>query len=748
MMKDIKVTTYRGFSNVSGEINLSTLMGNIRTGMYLPIVRKIEEQVQLGDIAKADRIKRQLPFFTLTANYGELRRPYSLMHYNDVITVDVDHVPTERLDAVRCNLQSDSDVLALFLTPKRHGFKIFLYLRSDYALRLRRQTFSVPSLHVSALEKYHALMYEAARQHVESLIALPVDASGKDISRGFFASYDPNAYFNTHLLKEMEEIATELVRDKEANDGAIRRRAVEECEKDERKWKQEKAAPGRTQTAVGGSKSSVSVAPWEEMDYKKALATTRRSENFATGNRDNFLFVLGNRCYRKGLNEEVAVALVERDFHQEDMDVSIAIRNAYRYVDKTREAQKESEKPSVARVIDFLGEHYDIRRNTVLDRLELRERSIAGEAPAASGGAADAFFRPLRAKDINSIYLNLLTSGVSVSLNSLKAVVDSDYVSDFNPFEEYLLNLPPWDGKTDYIGSLADTVQTEDQPFWRESFRRWLVGSVACALHDKTVNQLMLILYGGQGKGKSTWISRLLPPQWKEYYHNGMLNPENKDDLLHLSTRYLVNLDEFQGVKPSELPALKRMVTLENITLRKVYDAQACSFVRRASFIASTNRRQCLQDIEGNRRFLPSSVLTVDYATPVDHASVYSQALSLLRSGYRYWYEGSEIDRLNNRNELHRQKDPVEENLFVYYRQPQPQDLCVKWMPASAILTRLTIYGKVQVNRQTLQELVQALVKYGFNSRTNQHGGTEYEVVEYQVDEVERNFKKGEEKPL
>ncbi len=30
------------------------------------------------------------------------------------------------------------------------------------------------------------------------------------------------------------------------------------------------------------------------------------------------------------------------------------------------------------------------------------------------------------------------------------------------------------------------------------------------------------------GKGKSTWIRRLLPPEWREYYRNGMANPENK----------------------------------------------------------------------------------------------------------------------------------------------------------------------------------------------------------------------------
>ena len=51
------------------------------------------------------------------------------------------------------------------------------------------------------------------------------------------------------------------------------------------------------------------------------------------------------------------------------------------------------------------------------------------------------------------------------------------------------------------------------------------------------------------------------------------------------------------------------------------------------------------------------------------------------------------------------------------------------------------LFGKVQVNRQTQQELVQALEKYGFATRVNAQGGTEYEVVEFQAEEVERRFK-------
>ena len=619
-MNDIKITAYRGFSAVSGETNLTTVITNIRNGAYFHTVQKVEQHLRLGDLAKANAVKKQLPFFTLTGNYSSLRQAHSLLRYNPVITIDVDGLADDRVDAVRRLLEADADVVACFLTPKRHGFKIFLYLRTEYARRLRKTTFSVPVITYAELENHHALMYESARLYVERLIGLPVDVSGKDIP------------------------------------------------------------------------------------------------------------------------QEVAAALARRDFRQDGLDVDTAIGNAYLYVSKTCAAEKAKEEkvPAASRIMDFLALRYRFRRNTVLDRLEFCETGDTGQEDART---APPSFSPLRLKDLNSIYVGLLTEGINCSLNTLRAIVDSDYAPLFNPFEDYLLNLPAWDGATDYIGGLADTVQTADREFWRESFRRWLVGSVACALDGKKVNQLVLILFGGQGKGKSTWISRLLPPEWSEYYHTGMISPDSKDDMLLLSTRYLINMEEFQGVRPSDLAGLKRIITQESVTLRKVYDTQAFCFARHASFIASTNKRQCLQDIDGNRRFLPSEVLSVDYGRPVNYQGVYSQAMSLLDSGFRYWYEGDEIDCLNTHNERHRMKDPVEENLFVFFRRPLPEDLSVQWMPASVILTHLTIYGKVQVNRQTQQELVQALEKYDFETRTNNQGSTEYGVVKYQSDEVERNFR-------
>ena len=221
-----------------------------------------------------------------------------------------------------------------------------------------------------------------------------------------------------------------------------------------------------------------------------------------------------------------------------------------------------------------------------------------------------------------------------------------------------------------------------------------------------------------------------------------MVGSEKTDHQILLSTHLIINMEEFEGVRMEELAGLKRIITQESITERKAYDLQAYNFTRHASFIASTNSRQCLQDIGGNRRFLPSSVITLDYRTPVNYEGIYAQAYALIKEGYQYWYEGEEIDELNRHNELHRMKDPVEENLFIYFRKPEAEDLCVKWIPAAAILTKIAIYGKIQVNRQTIQTLALSLEKYGFRTRKNEQGSTEYQVVDLTEDEVRKGFRK------
>ena len=66
---------------------------------------------------------------------------------------------------------------------------------------------------------------------------------------------------------------------------------------------------------------------------------------------------------------------------------------------------------------------------------------------------------------------------------------------------------------------------------------------------------------------------------------SSIIDPANKDHERLLSTRIIINMEEFEGVKPGELAALKRIIAQDNITQRKAYDVEAFTLARHSSFI-------------------------------------------------------------------------------------------------------------------------------------------------------------------
>lgn len=549
-MENIPVTTYRGFSAVSGETTFTQDMADIRNGKHAKLIIKIASLVAQGKVEEANHVKKQLPFRTLTANYRERRLAPSITRYNPVITLDIDDLEERQLEQTRTLINEDPHTLGSFLSPKRHGYKLFVFMQTEYARRLYDRL-RQGEVTYATLEEIHLKLYSAAKEHYEALLGVEVDGSGKDISRGYFISFDPHAYINAALLEQISPLPARII-------------------PPAKKENSPKKTPVETVHPLPASSAATpqDAKPWEKLIFSQAVTAVKRTTRFRAGNRDNFLFALGNKCYSKGLDEQTAIRLAKNEFGQEYPDVESPLHNAYIYTNKTSEAatKKEEKKPVINQVMSFLEEHYGIRRNLILDRLEFMPYALSADAGKG--------YRPMRGKDYNTMFVDLQMAGISCYQNFLRAVIDSNYAKEFNPYTDYLYALPPWDG-TDYIARLADTLTTENRELWQKGFKRWIVGLVACALSDEDMNQLVIILYSEQGKGKSSWIRRLLPPEWKEYFYNGIIDPSNKDDARLLATRIIINMEEFEGVKPGELAALKRIIAQDNVTQRKAYDIEA-----------------------------------------------------------------------------------------------------------------------------------------------------------------------------
>ena len=257
-------------------------------------------------------------------------------------------------------------------------------------------------------------------------------------------------------------------------------------------------------------------------------------------------------------------------------------------------------------------------------------------------------------------------------------VIESNYVQPFNPFIDYLGSLPEWhEGDTDYIQQLADSVTIkggeEQQKLWTCYLRKWLVGMLAGWTLDDVVNNVIIVLIGAQGSGKSTWIAMVLPPELRQYFYTKTnASRLSKDDLLVLATYGLMLCEELDTMKPSELNQLKAAVTMLTIDERAAYAHYAEHRPHIASFAATGNNVQFLSDPTGNRRWLPFEVESIQSPRehPFDYSHIYAQALHLLRSGFRYWFTQQEIIELNLHNHKFEAPRLERELVALYFAHP------------------------------------------------------------------------------
>lgn len=91
--------------------------------------------------------------------------------------------------------------------------------------------------------------------------------------------------------------------------------------------------------------------------------------------------------------------------------------------------------------------------------------------------------------------------------------------------QEFINQLPAWDGQ-DHIGLLSHTLKSNAMigATKAEQLRTWLKKAFLQAT-EQQFNDKILVLYGTQGCGKSTWLNKLFP--FDELIFTGHLPKEN-----------------------------------------------------------------------------------------------------------------------------------------------------------------------------------------------------------------------------
>ena len=350
------------------------------------------------------------------------------------------------------------------------------------------------------------------------------------------------------------------------------------------------------------------------------------------------------------------------------------------------------------------------------------------DAPSELQFRGKDIWRNLTDKDINTMVCQCVTdSSVNISVTEMWTALKSDLVPAVHPLREWLNGLRPWSSsEPDWIDMLAQKVVVKDdgqlaignrQEYWRKCFKKWFVAMVASWMKDKVVNHTVLVLVGRQGIYKTTWLDRLMPPELRAYSSKLPLSGQiSKDDRLRLCENGLLNIDELDAICGREMNIVKSLLTSTDVNERAAYGRLKERRVRLASFCASTNNREFLTDITGNRRWLPFEVESIQ--NPFDdiilYERLYAQAKAYVECGYfAYWFDMDEIEVLEQHNEKFRALENEEELLNVYFAVPAADSMNSKFLATAEISEKLISAGNIK-RPMPLSRLGMILGQHGF----------------------------------
>ena len=357
---------------------------------------------------------------------------------------------------------------------------------------------------------------------------------------------------------------------------------------------------------------------------------------------------------------------------------------------------------------------YDgLRHDMVTDRLQIRMPTLEKEN-----------WRNLTDKDINTMVCQCVQeTEVSVSLTEMWTAIKSDMVPAVHPIRAWLNQLGQYTyDQVDWIDFVAKQVQVvggeQANLYWRQCFKKWFVAMVASWMKDEVVNHTVLVLVGRQGIFKTTWLDHLIPPELRAYSSKLPLSGQiSKDDRLRLCENAMLNIDELDAICGREMNIVKSLLTSTDVNERAAYGRLKERRVRLASFCASTNNREFLTDITGNRRWLPFEVESIQnpFHTIMPYEYLYAQAKHLVEQGwFAYWFDMQEIEELEKHNEEFRAQDNEEQLLPILF--DIPAEGKGEFMTTAEISERLVTFGGIKKPMNTRQ-LGMLMTKKGFEKK-------------------------------
>ena len=325
-----------------------------------------------------------------------------------------------------------------------------------------------------------------------------------------------------------------------------------------------------------------------------------------------------------------------------------------------KKVDKNSIRENIVNMMELLKSRYDFRYNTVMKYVEY--------LPKDKGWYG---YQPVDPRVQKRMTLEVQLADIRVSIKDVRNFLESDYIKNYNPIDEYLFQCyDKWDGK-DHIRALARTVPTAN-PHWADWFYTWFLGMVdqwRGYSHRQYGNSVAPLLISKQGYNKSTFCRRLLPPELQWGYSDNLILSEKRQVYQAMAQFMVINLDEFNQISPQvQQGFLKNLIQLPTLKYKPPYGSHVMEFPRLASFIATSNMKDILSDPSGNRRFIGVELTgPIDVSVRPNYQQLFAQALSALNNGEKSYFDAQQVKLIMKSNSQFEIIQPIDQYFLLYF---------------------------------------------------------------------------------
>ncbi len=646
------------------DIPMDLLLDGIGGGRWQDQILPLRANKNTWDVDTYEKHKKRLPSFTGCGTFS-YRSINGLKQHSGFIVMDVDGKdnPTvlESVEAVKQSISKDPFLYAAFVTAGGHGLALMFRI--------------APKKHDESFLGLQSYLFET--------YGIIIDRSCKDVSRLRFVSYDPYMVVNplaqkfTKYLPTPPPILKKLPTAvwvesdfhfacKEIID---RRIDITQTYQD---WYNIACAISEKMGAAGAEifDALSQFHPQYNADktarqYAAVLRHIGSGITIATfyyyckqagiqtiSDRTRLIASTAIQAKKSGRKAESAVKILKEQDNIPEVESMPIIEQVF-----TGNIEIEVER-EIQQVEQFLKQNHSFRRNDISGRVEMNGK-VMTETDYLSIWRAAAFVFDKIKKEF------------------IKDIIKSDFTPNYNPFVEFInenLLTYPDNGTAANIDCLSECIESDTfTPEQREYFLfKWLLGLISSIYGEHS--PLMLIFSGEkQNTGKTEFFRRLLPDPLKKYYGEIQhKRNKDKDDNIILTQKLLLCDDEMQEKDKKNANEMKAILSTDIISIRRPYGEDSEDLKRLAVLCGTTNETSVLNDLTGNRRFIPINILSIDQEkyNSIDKTALFMELYWLYIAGHRPRLIKEDIEVLNHGTRGFEAISAERELLINYFRHP------------------------------------------------------------------------------